>query len=173
MPRMKKTTLSRSRSALAGLVAALAALVFLSQPARAATWKGLEPFVSKRADVERVLGTPTSDRFDENGTLEFKVTGGAVTVFFVTQKFIAAKRLNPALEGTVLQIVLQHTNASDTPESMNLVKNDSYEHRRDKGVDVYSDPRSGIFYTFVESHLKTTRYSYSMEQLVNIQRGKS
>ncbi len=169
---MKNTTLSRSRSALAGLAAVFAALVLVSEAARAATWKGLEPFVSKRADVERVLGAPTADRFNENGTLEFKVSGGAVTVFFVTPKFIAAKRLPPALDGTVLQIVLQHERATDTPESMNLVKNSDYEHRRDKGVDVYSDPKLGVFYTFVESRLKTTRYSYSMQQLAAIQRGK-
>jgi len=169
---MKNTTLKRSRSALAGLVAVLAALVLVSQTARAATWKGLEPLVSKRADVERVLGTPTSDHFAEQGTLEFKVSGGAVTVFFVTAKFIAAKRLPPALEGTVLQIVLQHERATDTPESMNLVKNSDYERRSDKGVDVYSDLKQGVFYTFVESRLKTTRYSYSMEQLSQIQRGK-
>jgi hypothetical protein len=169
---MKNTTLSRSRSALAGLAAVLAALVLVSQPALAATWKGLEPFVSKRADVERVLGTPTTDHYSEQGTLEFKVSGGAVTVFFVTPKFIAAKRLPPALEGTVLQIVLQHERATDTPESMNLVKNSDYDHRRGKGVDVYSDLKQGVFYTFVESKLKTTRYSYSMQQIAAIQRGK-
>jgi len=169
---MKNTKFSRSRGALAGLAAALAAFVLVSQPALAATWKGLEPFVSKRADVERVLGVPTSDRFADNGTLEFNVSGGKVTVFFVTPKFIAAKKLSPALEGTVLQIILQHERATDTPESMNLVKNGAYEHRRDKGVDVYSDPKAGLFYTFVESRLKTTRYSYSWEQFSNIQKMK-
>ena len=169
---MKNTKLSRSRGALAGLAAAFAALVLVSHPALAATWKGLEPFVSKRADVERVLGAPTSDRFTEHGTVEFNVSGGKVTVFFVTPKFVAAKKLSPALEGTVLQIILQHERATDTPESMNLVKNDAYEHRRDKGVDVYSDPKAGVFYTFVESRLKTTRYSYSWQQFSNIQKMK-
>jgi hypothetical protein len=158
----------------AGLVLAAAAYVILlsSAQTRAATWKGLEPFVSKRADVERVLGAPVSDRFAEDGTLEFSVSGGKVTVFFVTPKFAAAKKLPERYADTVLQIVLQHDRATDTPESMNLVKNKSFEYRHDKGVEVYLEPREGIAYTFVESRLKTTRYSYSSQQLAKIQRGK-
>ncbi|HEV2860408.1 MAG TPA: hypothetical protein VGX48_05320 [Pyrinomonadaceae bacterium] len=165
---MKNTKFSRSRGALAGLVAALAAFVLVSQPALAATWKGLEPFVSKRADVERVLGTPTADHFAEQGTLEFNVSGGKVTVFFVTPKFVAAKKLQPALEGSILQIVLQHERATDTPESMNLVKNSAYERQANGAIEVYTNAKDGIIYTFVESHLKTTRYSYSSAQFANI-----
>ena len=53
---------------------AAALVVLLSAgDGRAATWKGLEPFVSKRADVELALGAPVADRFAEDGTLEFKV----------------------------------------------------------------------------------------------------
>jgi hypothetical protein len=157
----------------AGLVLAAAAYVILSSAqTRAATWKGLEPFVSKRADVERVLGVPVSDRFAEDGTLEFNVSGGRVTVFFVTPKFAAAKRLPERYADTVLQIVLQHDRATDTPESMNLVKNKSFEYRHDKGVEVYLEPKDGVAYTFVDSRLKTTRYSYSSQQLAKIQRGK-
>lgn len=152
--------------------AALAVLLLLSSAAQAATWKGIEPFVSKRADVERVLGTPTVDKLAESGTLQFDVTGGTVTVFFVTPKFIAAKKLSPSLEGTVLQIVLQHERATDTPESLNLVGNKSYEHKSDNGVDVFIEPKEGVAYTFVGGKLKTTRYSYSAEQLARIQRGK-
>jgi len=154
------------------LVAAAYVILSSAAQARAATWKGLEPFVSKRADVERVLGAPVTDRMAEDGTLEFNVSGGRVTVFFVTSKFIATKRLPSHYEGTVLQIVLQHEHASDTPESMNLVTNKAYEHRHDKGVDVYLEPKEGVAYTFVDSRLKTTRYSYSSQQLARIQRGK-
>ena len=93
---------SQARGAVALVVCVAFALVLLTQPARAASWKGLEPFISKRADVERVLGTPTADHLAEHGTLQFNVSGGTVTVFFVTPKFVAAKRLSPALEGTVL-----------------------------------------------------------------------
>jgi hypothetical protein len=157
----------------AGLVLAAAAFVILSSArTSAATWKGLEPFVSKRADVERVLGAPVSDRFAQDGTLEFDVSGGRVTVFFVTPKFAAAKRLPERYADTVLQIVLQHDRATDTPESMNLVKNKSFEYRHDKGVEVYLEPKEGVAYTFVDSRLKTTRYSYSSQQLAKIQRGK-
>jgi hypothetical protein len=152
-----------------------AAALFVLLPAgaaHAATWKGLEPFVSNRADVERVLGVPTADRFAGDATLEFNVSGGKVTIFFVTQKFIDSKRLPQHYLGTVLQIVLQHESAQDTPESMNLVSNKSYKREGHGGVEKFSDDKEGIFYTFVESHLKTTRYSYSMDRLSRIQRGK-
>ena len=140
--------------------------------ARAATWKGLEPFVSKRADVERVLGVPTADRFAEDGTLEFNVSGGKVTIFFVTSKFIASKKLPAHYEGTVLQIVLQHQSAQDTPESLNLVTNKSFKREAQGSVEKYTDEKDGLIYTFVESRLKTTRYAYSMDRLARIQRGK-
>ena len=158
----------------AGLVLAAAAYVILLSSARtgAATWKGLEPFVSKRADVERVLGAPVSDRFTEDGTLEFSVSGGRVTVFFVTPKFAAAKRLPERYTDTVLQIVLQHDRATDTPESMNLVTNKSFRREAKGNVEKFSDDKEGIFYVFLESHLKTTRYAYSMDRLGRIQRGK-
>jgi len=161
----------QARGAVMGLALAAAALLLAGQSAFAATWKGLEPFVSKRADVERVLGAPTSDHMAENGTLQFKVSGGAVTVFFVTPKFIAAKKLPPALEGTVLQIVLQHDRATDTPESLNVVTNSAFKRQADKGVEVFTNEKDGVIYTFVDSRLKTTRYAYSTDQLARIQRG--
>jgi hypothetical protein len=153
------------------LAAALAVLLSAGI-GRAATWKGLEPFVSNRADVERVLGAPTADRYNEDGTLEFNVAGGRVTIFFVTPKFVASKRLPAHYEGTVLQIVLQHERAQDTPESMNLVTNKAFKREAKGSVEKYSDDKEGIFYTFVESRLKTTRYAYSMDRLARIQRGK-
>ena len=162
---------ARARAFALSLAAALAVLLSAGM-ARAATWKGLEPFVSKRADVERVLGAPVSDRLAEEGTLEFNVSGGRVTVFFVTPKFVASKKLPAHYEGTVLQIVLQHERAQDTPESMNLVTNKSFRREAKGSVEKYSDDKEGIFYTFVESRLKTTRYAYSMDRLGRIQRGK-
>ena len=169
-----KNRISRRASARAFALSLAAALAVLlsAGAARAATWKGLEPFVSKRADVERVLGAPAADRYNEDATLEFNVSGGKVTVFFVTPKFVASKRLPQHYEGTVLQIVLQHETARDTPESMNLVTNKSFRREGHGGVEKYSDDKEGIFYTFVQSHLKTTRYSYSMDRLARIQRGK-
>ena len=170
---MKNTIVRRAGArAVALSLAAALAVVLSAAVARAATWKGLEPFVSKRADVEKVLGAPVSDRFGEDGTLEFKVDGGKVTIFFVTPKFVASKRLPAHYEGTVLQIVLQHERAQDTPESMNLVTNKSFKREAQGSVEKYSDDKEGLFYTFVESRLKTTRYSYSMDRLARIQRGK-
>jgi hypothetical protein len=172
IPAMKNKFFGRPQARGAWVLAAgaVVALLLAAQTARAASWKGLEPFVSKRADVERVLGAPKADRMAENGTLEFSVTGGAVTVFFVTPKFIAAKRLSPELEGTVLQIVLQHDQATDTPESLNIVTNSAFERQANKSVEVFTNARDGVIYTFVDSRLKTTRYSYSAQQLSRIQR---
>lgn len=170
---MRNRIFRRAGARAVALSLAAALTVLLSAGiVRAATWKGLEPFVSKRADVERVLGAPTADRFEQDGTLEFGVTGGKVTIFFVTPKFIASKKLPAHYEGTVLQIVLQHESAQDTPESMNLVTNKAFKREAQGSVEKYSDDKEGIFYTFVESRLKTTRYSYSMERLSRIQRGK-
>src|ERR1700749_396804 len=170
---MRNTNFSRARLRCAGFVLAAAAYVLLSSAqTSAATWKGLEPFVSKRADVERALGAPVADRMDADGTLEFNVSGGKVTVFFVPPQVAAAQKLPERYTDTVLKIVLQHERATDTPESMDLVRNKAFEHRHDKGVDVYLEPKEGIAYTFVDSHLKTTRYSYSSQQLAKIQRGK-
>jgi len=160
-----------ARSAAFALAAVLTLLLSV-QSASAASWKGLEPFVSKRADVERVLGTPISDRMSEDGSLKFNVSGGTVTIFFVTPKFVATKRLPAKYEGTVLQIVLSHEHATDTPESMNVVTNKAFKREAKGGVEKYTDEKEGIIYTFVESRLKTTRYAYSMEQLARIQRGK-
>jgi len=159
------------RNTILGLAAALTVLLSAGI-VRAATWKGLEPFVSSRADVERVLGAPATDRYNDDGTLEFNVSGGRVTVFFVTPKFIATKRLPAHYEGTVLQIVLQHQSAQDTPESLNLVTNKAFKREAQGSVEKYTDEKDGLIYTFVESRLKTTRYAYSMDRLSRIQRGK-
>jgi hypothetical protein len=161
-----------ARGAIKSFAVAFVVLALAAQAAQAATWKGLEPFVSKRADVERVLGAPVADHLAQNGTLHFNVTGGQVTVFFVTPKFIAAKKLSPDLDGTVLQIVLQHTSATDTPESLNLVNNKDYDRQSKDQVDFFMNAKDGVGYTFVNDRLKTTRYSYSAEQLARIQRGK-
>ncbi|HST50434.1 MAG TPA: hypothetical protein VLJ61_00385 [Pyrinomonadaceae bacterium] len=169
--RNKNSSRAKLRSAAVAL-AAVASLVLSAAGARAASWKGLEPFVSRRTDVERALGAPVADRMSEDGSLKFNVSGGSVTVFFVTAKFVATKHLAPKLEGTVLQIVLSHDNAADTPQSMNLVKNKDYKLTSHDSVEVYMDEKEGISYTFVGGHLKTTRYAYSEQQLARIQRGK-
>ena len=169
---MRNTTFRRAYARRLVLAFAAALTMLVLGGAQAATWKGLEPFVSKRADVERVLGAPETDRYDAEGTLEFKDSGRKVTVFFVTPKFVAAKKLPANYEGTVLQIVLQHEHAQDTPESLNLVTNKAFKREKQGSLEKYTDGREGLIYTFVDSRLKTTRYSYSMDRLARIQRGK-
>ena len=170
--RNTNTRRAQARNVALSLAALVGVLLTTAGAARAATWKGLEPFVSKRAEVEAALGAPVADRYTQDGTLEFNVSGGRVTIFFVTPKFVASKKLPAHYEGTVLQIVLQHENAQDTPESMNLVSNKSFKREGRGGVEKFSDDKEGLFYTFVESRLKTTRYSYSMDRLTRIQQGK-
>src|SRR5713226_9529446 len=104
--------------ALATLAFAIAALTIPFRQVAGAAWNGIEPFKSRRADVERVLGKPASE--GPEGLLHFNVAGGTVTVAFVGAGFVAGKGLRPELEGTVLQIILQHEKSSDTPESMGL-----------------------------------------------------
>jgi hypothetical protein len=166
---MKYTKVSRVQSALAVLAATFAVLMLGSQEARAATWNGLEPLVSRRVDVERVLGPPTADRLAKDGTLQFKAPEGAANVFFVTPKFIAARKLPPRLEGTVLLILVQHTSSTATPGSMKLPANQDFERQVSGPTEIYANPKDGVYHTFVESRLKTTRYSYSAERFTKLQ----
>ena len=167
---MKYTRVSNVQSALPVLVMAFVVLMLAAQQeAQAATWKGLEPLVSKRADVERVLGPPTADRLAKDGTLQFEAPEGAVTVFFVTPKFIAARKLPPRLEGTVLLILVRYTSSRETPGSMKLPANQDFERQVSGPTEIYTNPKDGIYHTFVESRLMTTRYSYSAERFTKLQ----
>lgn len=166
---MKYKRVPRVKCALAVLVTALAALMLASQEAQGATWRGLEPLVSRRADVERVLGKPTADRLAKDGTLQYAAPEGTATVFFVTQKFIAARKLPARLEGTVLLILVQHASSTATPGSMKLPANQDFERQVSGPTEIYTNPKDGIYHTFVESRLKTTRYSYSAERFTKLQ----
>lgn len=171
--RMISKHFCRAHARKATLLLAAGLILLLNvKEVSAATWKGLEPFVSKRADVEAALGEPIQDRLAQDGALKFNIPDGTVTVFFVTPKFVAAKKLSPALEGTVLQIVLQHDRAAETPESLNLVKNSAFKREARAGTAVFKNEKGGIVYTFVDSRLKTTRYTYSSDQLARMQKGK-
>jgi len=146
------------------VITLLACLFVSGQTLQAAEWHNLTPLKSRRADVERELGKPVGGE-TANGALNFKVAGGMVTVTFVTAKFAQAKKLSPEVEGTVLLIVLQHEKSSDTPESINLVNKSGFT-REEKGVmNVYTNQRDGITYTFFNGRLKTTRYAPSADQL--------
>ena len=103
---------------------------------------------SKRADVEAALGRPVSE--GQNGSLNFEVLGGTVSVSFVDENFVKTKKLRPEVEGTVLQIILQHASSSDTPESMNLAKNRGFVRDDTKDALIYRNLKDGIVYTFIE-----------------------
>ena len=132
--------------------------------AQVTSWKGIELLKSKRTDVERALGAPLRETRSDGG-LHFNVAGGKVTVFFVTPQFIASKKLAPELEGTVLQIVLQHERASDSPASLGLDKDKKFERDASGDVSVYRNLKDGLSYTFVRGRLVTTRYSVPTDQL--------
>ena len=159
------------RRVLASCVVSGAVVILLAQTAAAASWSGIEPLKSRRADVERALGKPLLDQPGEDGILHFKVAGGMVTVTFVTARFVQTKKLFPALEGTVLQIVLQHDNSSDTPESLGLRSKSGFEREEGTNGFVYRNLRDGIAYTFIEGKLRTTRYSATTDQLARARKG--
>jgi len=149
----------------------VALLIFSARESQAAAWNGIEPLKSRRADVEHVLGHPLIDQPGVTGTLQFKVAGGTVTVTFVTAKFIQVHKLAPGLEGTVQEIVLQHDNASDTPESLGLTGKKDFQRQDGQDVTVFRNTKEGLAYTFIGGKLKTTYYSPSAEQLARAQRG--
>ena len=142
--------------------------VCFSDRAAAASWNGIEPFKSRRADVVQALGQPIGESAD--GVLRFAVMGGSVQVSFVNEKFVAAKKLRPELAGTVLEIVLQHGHSSDTPESLNLSKNRSFVRDDAHNITIYRNMKDGVVYTFIDGTLKTTRYTFADEQLSRARR---
>jgi hypothetical protein len=137
----------------------------------AMSWNGIEPMKSRRADVERILGKPVESQRGDDATLHFKVNGGTVTIAFVNAHFVASKKLNRELEGTVLEIVLQHDNSSDTPETLNITSNSKFERQETQGGTIFRNQRDGIVYTFFNGRLKTTRYTPSASDLGRARKG--
>ena len=143
-------------------------LLFCTSAVSAGSWQGIEPFKSRRADVLQKLGTPISG--NPGGPLTFKVQGGTVSVSFVDQNFVRTKKLRPDVEGTVLQIILQHENSSDTPESMDLPRNKAFTREETRNALIFRDLKEGIVYTFLSGKLKTTRYTFSDNQISRARR---
>jgi hypothetical protein len=135
--------------------------------ASAASWNGIEPFKSTRADVLKILGQPSGESPD--GVLRFPVMGGSAQVSFVSEKFVTAKKLKPELVGTVLEIVLQHDRSSDTPESMNLLKNSAFTRDKTQTSTIFRNMKQGLIYTFQDT-LRSTRYTFADEQLTKARR---
>ena len=142
---------------------AIIALGFCSSAVKAASWQGLEPFKSRRSDVLQALGKPVSDPF--GGPLTFTILGGTASVSFVDANFVRAKKLQPELEGTVLQIILQHEHSSDTPDSMGLLKNRDFKREEAKDALIFRNLKEGVVYTFLNGKLKTTRYTFAENQI--------
>lgn len=159
------------RRVIATLVGVIAASLIFSQLVTASSWSGIEPLKSRRADVERILGKPLVDKPGNNGTLQFSVAGGTVTVVFVDARFVATKKLSPEIEGTVRQVVLQHSNSNDTPASLNIITNSKFE-RQDgaNNVTVFRNLKDGVAYTFVNGKLKTSYFTPSQEEWARAQK---
>ena len=168
--RSRDSLFGRAARLSPGITALFAILWLTAQPVAAASWRGLEPLRSRMTDVERVLGNPQRAEMGQANTLRFQMQGGTVTVAFVTARYIAAKGLDPSLEGTVLQIVVQHDNAPDTPQSLGLVNNSDFEHAERNGISRYRNTRAGLVYVFRNGRLQTTWYSASSEQLASARR---
>ena len=152
---------------LCGALVALFALLILTPAAHAGTWRGIEPLKTTRAEVLKILGPPIDNG---SGPLSFKVMGGTVTIFFVDQNLVQSKRLRADVAGTVLQVVLQHENSSDTPDSLDLIRNKNYTREDAKGAVIFRDLKEGIVYTFINNKLKTTRYTFSEDQISHARR---
>ncbi|HEX8888050.1 MAG TPA: hypothetical protein VF779_02680 [Pyrinomonadaceae bacterium] len=162
---------SHARRVILSAIISLASLIILSQSVSAMSWNGIEPLKSRRADVERILGKPIVDQPGEEGTLNFKVNGGKVTITFVSARFVANKKLDQHLEGTVLEIVLQHDNSSDTPETLNITSNSKFERQDTAGGTSFRNQKDGIVYTFVNGRLKTTRFTPTTSELGRARKG--
>ncbi len=156
---------------MAVLAFAVLVLTIPSWRVLGAAWNGIEPFKSRRADVERILGKPASE--GPRGVLHFNIAGGTVTVAFVGADFVASKRLRPKLEGTVLQIILQHEKSSETAESMGLTTNHKFVAEDVQNATIFRNLKEGIIYTFVDGRLKTTRFTFSEAQLSRVLKSRS
>ena len=152
----------------AGLVVSVLACVNFGTDVSAASWNGIEPFKTSRADVLKIMGPPVTESAD--GVLRFNVSGGSVQISFVDKKFVANKKLRSELAGSVLEIVLQHEHSSDTAESMKLKKNRDFIRDDGRNILVYRNPKDGVVYTFIDGRLKTTRYTFADSQLSRARR---
>ena len=153
---------------VAGTVLLVPGWMSFAGDVKAASWQGIEPLKTRRAEVVQILGTPISQ--SPEGVLRFKVSGGSVQVSFADEKFVTAKRLRPELAGTVLEIVLQHEHSSETVESMNLPKNHNFVRDEVRNVAIFRNVKDGIVYTFIDGRLKTTRYTFADSQLARARR---
>jgi hypothetical protein len=137
---------------------ALLLAVAAASTAVAASWKGIEPLKSRRADVVAALGKPASENASD-ASMRFSTPEGEATVFLVTRDFAALKGWNPTYEGTVVQIIVQHTNSKETPKSLGL-EGPRRIDREVRGDSVfYRNRKEGIIHIFKGGRLVTTIYA--------------
>jgi hypothetical protein len=152
----------------ASLVVSLIACVNFGTDVSAASWNGIEPLKTTRAAVLKIMGPPVTESAD--GVLRFNVSGGSVQISFVSEKFLANKKLRSELAGSVLEIVLQHEHSTDTAESMKLLKNRDFIHDDVRNISIFRNVKDGVVYTFIDGRLKTTRYTFADSQLSRARR---
>jgi hypothetical protein len=145
-------------------------IMFVAPFASSAPWQGIEPLKSRRDDVERILGKPLPGPGEATNELRFKIVGGRVTVTFVTPKFAETKHLDPNLEGTVLQVVVEYDNAPDTPQSLGVEADPNFAREERGPVAIYRNQKDGIVYSFMNGRLRRAYYSPSAEQLSRAQK---
>ena len=145
------------------LVVSVLVCASLATEVSAASWNGIEPFKTRRDEVLKIMGQPVGESAD--GVLRFSVSGGSVQVSFVSERFVATKKLRPELAGTVLEIVLQHEHSSNTAESMNLLKDRDFIRDDVRNISIFRNIKDGLIYTFIDGTLKTTRYTFTDGQV--------
>jgi hypothetical protein len=140
-------------------IAVILAVAFAASAARAASWRGIDPLNSRRADVMRILGKPASENAADS-SMRFSTPEGVATVSFVTQDFGALKGWDPALVGTVVQILLQHENSKETAKSLGLEGNRKLDREERGELVFYRDRKEGIIRIFNKNgKLATTIYA--------------
>jgi hypothetical protein len=126
--------------------------------AHAATWKGIEPLKSRRADVVRILGKPASENAAD-ASMRFATPEGGVIVSLVTRDFAAQKGWSPELEGTVVQILLQHEGSKETPKSLRLDGNPRFDREVRGGSVFYRNRKEGVIRIFTNGRLATSIFA--------------
>ena len=126
--------------------------------AAAATWKGIEPLKSRRADVLRILGKPTAENAAD-ASMRFATPEGSATVSLVTRDFAAQKGWAPELEGTVVQILLQHEGSKETPKSLRLDGNPRFDREVRGPAVFYRNRKEGVIRIFTNGKLATSIFA--------------
>jgi hypothetical protein len=139
-------------------LAAAILCVTATSTAHAATWKGIEPLKSRRADVVRILGKPAAEN-PADASMRFATAAGGVTVSLLTRDFAAQKGWPLDLEGTVVQVLLQHEGSKETPKSLGVEGNPRFDREVRGGSVFYRNRKEGIIRIFTNGKLATSIFA--------------